>query len=351
MAGVLSRGVEYSSIGARPLVRVYSPRQMRELMRHAGFADVTTTVRHFQPTDTPVTYVLRRWVKALEDPDVLDRIGRIGGWYVVATGTKPGTPAVAAVAPRALELARKALTKPPRVVLRRALGGGDGADGALPRAGAGAAARRARAARSARRRLARRLLGAAPAHARSSSPTSTPEELERVAPGERERVLAARRARGRRGSSTSSALGRSGSARPADWHTDVVSGTTWPPAWWRDARVRAARPAERREGAVGDLAPAVAAAGRPGVPARRRRAPRAGRPRHARRVDRGEPVRRERQLGEPDGGGAPHPHLHLALPRARRQRGVARPRLPAPLPARASTSTATSSRATSSSPT
>ncbi len=30
MAGVLSRGVEYSSIGARPLVRVYSPRQVRD---------------------------------------------------------------------------------------------------------------------------------------------------------------------------------------------------------------------------------------------------------------------------------------------------------------------------------
>ena len=36
MAGVLSRGVEYSSIGARPLVRVYSPRQMRELMTRRG---------------------------------------------------------------------------------------------------------------------------------------------------------------------------------------------------------------------------------------------------------------------------------------------------------------------------
>jgi hypothetical protein len=89
MAGVLSRGVEYSSIGARPLVRVYSPHQLRELMTQAGFTGVTTAVRHFQPTDTPVTYVLRRWVKALESPRVLDRIGRAGGWYVVGTGTKP----------------------------------------------------------------------------------------------------------------------------------------------------------------------------------------------------------------------------------------------------------------------
>jgi len=89
MAGVLSRGVEYSSIGARPLVRVYSPKQMRTLMQRAGFVDNEVAVRHFQPTDTPFTYVLRRWVKALDDPGVLDRIGRIGGWYVVATGRKP----------------------------------------------------------------------------------------------------------------------------------------------------------------------------------------------------------------------------------------------------------------------
>jgi ubiquinone/menaquinone biosynthesis C-methylase UbiE len=90
MAGVLSRGVEYSSIGARPLVRVYSPKQMRELMTEAGFVGVDTTVRHFNPTDTPITYVLRRWVHALENPRVLDQIGRAGGWYVVATGKTPG---------------------------------------------------------------------------------------------------------------------------------------------------------------------------------------------------------------------------------------------------------------------
>jgi ubiquinone/menaquinone biosynthesis C-methylase UbiE len=45
MEGVLSRGVEFSSIGARPLVRVYSPKQARELMTAAGFVSVSTTVR------------------------------------------------------------------------------------------------------------------------------------------------------------------------------------------------------------------------------------------------------------------------------------------------------------------
>jgi ubiquinone/menaquinone biosynthesis C-methylase UbiE len=86
MAGVLSRGVEYSTIGARPLVRVYSPKVVARLLLDAGFVGVTTTVRHFQPGDTPVTAVLAKRIRVLRDPAVLDRIGRTGGWYVVARG-------------------------------------------------------------------------------------------------------------------------------------------------------------------------------------------------------------------------------------------------------------------------
>jgi len=44
MERVLSRGVEHSSIGARPLVRVYSPRAMRRRLRDAGFTHVSTEV-------------------------------------------------------------------------------------------------------------------------------------------------------------------------------------------------------------------------------------------------------------------------------------------------------------------
>ena len=44
MAGVLSRNVEHSTVGARPLVRVYSPVQMRTLMDEAGFL---TPLEHF----------------------------------------------------------------------------------------------------------------------------------------------------------------------------------------------------------------------------------------------------------------------------------------------------------------
>lgn len=95
MAGVLSRSVEYSRVGARPLVRVYSPRHVRELLRDASFADISVAVRHFHVVDTPLTYPLKyplaRWPK-LDPSRLLDRIGRIGGWYIVATGTAPRGP-------------------------------------------------------------------------------------------------------------------------------------------------------------------------------------------------------------------------------------------------------------------
>jgi ubiquinone/menaquinone biosynthesis C-methylase UbiE len=89
MSGVLASGVERSSIGARPLVRVYSPWAVRRHMRDAGFAEVTTTVRHYLPSDTSITRLLAPRVSILRSPAVLDRLGRIGGWYVVGRGRRP----------------------------------------------------------------------------------------------------------------------------------------------------------------------------------------------------------------------------------------------------------------------
>ena len=86
MAGVLSSGVEYTHIGARPLVRVYSPAQAQRLMREAGLRDVRVDVYHFKYGDTPLTAVAGRLAGIFRDPRILDRIGRIGGWYVVARG-------------------------------------------------------------------------------------------------------------------------------------------------------------------------------------------------------------------------------------------------------------------------
>jgi ubiquinone/menaquinone biosynthesis C-methylase UbiE len=89
MANVLSRNVEYSSIGARPLVRVYNPGRLRKMMRAAGFSDVSTQVRGFKTTDAFLVYTLSRRFPRLRDPDVNDRIGRVAGWYVIATAGKP----------------------------------------------------------------------------------------------------------------------------------------------------------------------------------------------------------------------------------------------------------------------
>jgi ubiquinone/menaquinone biosynthesis C-methylase UbiE len=91
MAAVLSEGVEYSRIGARPLVRAYTPHEVREMMTKAGFADVSTGVRHFALANTFLTGWMAGRIRAAENPQLLDRIGRVGGWYVVARGQRHST--------------------------------------------------------------------------------------------------------------------------------------------------------------------------------------------------------------------------------------------------------------------
>jgi ubiquinone/menaquinone biosynthesis C-methylase UbiE len=88
MAGVLSRGVERSSIGARPLVRVYSPVEVRRLMQQAGFVDVSTSVGGFNVTDTPISDALARRTRFLDNPGILEWLGRRGGWYVLGFGRR-----------------------------------------------------------------------------------------------------------------------------------------------------------------------------------------------------------------------------------------------------------------------
>jgi ubiquinone/menaquinone biosynthesis C-methylase UbiE len=87
--GLLARGVEQSSVGARPLVRVYSRRALRRLMSEAAFTDISIEVRHFAAADTPLTKVLAGKVAGLHDKQLLDRVGRIAGWYLVAFGRRP----------------------------------------------------------------------------------------------------------------------------------------------------------------------------------------------------------------------------------------------------------------------
>jgi ubiquinone/menaquinone biosynthesis C-methylase UbiE len=88
MEGVLARSVERTSIGARPLVRVYSPPRLRRMLIDAGFTDVQSTVRGFNTEDTPISTWLARRTRLLDSPRVRDRIGRVGGWYVIGVGRR-----------------------------------------------------------------------------------------------------------------------------------------------------------------------------------------------------------------------------------------------------------------------
>jgi hypothetical protein len=136
------------------------------------------------------------------------------------------------VTPRTLELARKALTKPPRVVLRRVW------------SEATVQAERVRGPVRARGLDERALLRALGDDSLESCwerlrkrpylvAEAMPDGLAHVAPGEAERVLAAaERAAKRELDLLGTGPFRLG--QPADWQTDVKSGTTWPLAWWRE---------------------------------------------------------------------------------------------------------------------
>src|SRR5213082_2104368 len=78
-----------------------------------------------------------------------------------------------------------------------------------------------------------------------------------------------------------------------------LAAQVWPPAG-----VRRARPPERRQGAVGDLAGAVALAGRTGLLTHRRRVVRRRSSRRPRRLAQGKSVFAWSQLGDCDGAGA-----------------------------------------------
>jgi hypothetical protein len=67
---------------------VYSPRQLRRLMRDAGFATQRTQVGVFNTIDTPISDVLARRTHLLDSPRVREWIGHLGGWYVLGVGRR-----------------------------------------------------------------------------------------------------------------------------------------------------------------------------------------------------------------------------------------------------------------------
>ncbi len=84
MADVLSDGVEHSRSGGRPLVRVYSPAKVAQLLREAGLHGVHVEVRHLG--SERLAGVLERLAGVARAREIIERAGRIAGWYIVARG-------------------------------------------------------------------------------------------------------------------------------------------------------------------------------------------------------------------------------------------------------------------------
>lgn len=78
MARVLSRGVERTTVDARPLVNVYTRSQVRRMLTTAGFSSLSISVRHFDPAAAIQTRFLMAF------PRLGDWLAERYGWYVVA---------------------------------------------------------------------------------------------------------------------------------------------------------------------------------------------------------------------------------------------------------------------------
>jgi SAM-dependent methyltransferase len=80
--------VEHTTSDQLPLVNVYSARQLRSILRDAGFAPASTKIRKLVAEDLPwlpgLTRVWRRIPQRW-----LDQVGRKWGWYVWAHARKP----------------------------------------------------------------------------------------------------------------------------------------------------------------------------------------------------------------------------------------------------------------------
>lgn len=71
--------IEATSSGALPLVNVYSRGEVKRLLRQAGFSVKSVKVRKLNREDLP----FRRLTRLVPQP-VLNAVGRLFGWYVIA---------------------------------------------------------------------------------------------------------------------------------------------------------------------------------------------------------------------------------------------------------------------------
>ncbi|HEU4833788.1 MAG TPA: class I SAM-dependent methyltransferase [Pyrinomonadaceae bacterium] len=76
---IMSRVIEYSEHGGRPLVKVYSRRQARELFKL--FKDVTVKVEQLRRAEL-------RFLAPLVSESMLERLRKLIGWNVIVTAVK-----------------------------------------------------------------------------------------------------------------------------------------------------------------------------------------------------------------------------------------------------------------------
>jgi len=80
--------IEYTTSDARPLVNVYGRREVRRMLRNAGFAVEALWVRKLVVEDLPGLPVVGRLWKHVPR-SWLDAAGRLFGWYVIARARRP----------------------------------------------------------------------------------------------------------------------------------------------------------------------------------------------------------------------------------------------------------------------
>jgi ubiquinone/menaquinone biosynthesis C-methylase UbiE len=88
MKGVMAHYVETTSIDARPLVRVYSPRQLRKMLIDARLERVQTSIGCFNANENPISELIARHTPLLDSASVRERIGHVAGWYVAGVGQR-----------------------------------------------------------------------------------------------------------------------------------------------------------------------------------------------------------------------------------------------------------------------
>jgi SAM-dependent methyltransferase len=89
MSRVMSYEEKGSRPGARPLVVVHTPAQLKARLARNGFERTTVGVRHFRFDDLPFTKPLSRLKPDWDHSAAMQWIGRKLGWYVVALARRP----------------------------------------------------------------------------------------------------------------------------------------------------------------------------------------------------------------------------------------------------------------------